>query len=361
MKFTKLLSCCIIAVMLTGCGKTEETSADILIDPPPLPDYSAYVSISEYKNVEYELKNNYSVTDDDVEHSFKDALSGAAEFAETKTAGAEKGDFIQFSYAYTITNETDKTSAKQIDIPLELGYIDDNIIEVWQDELTGLKKGETKTFSASYPKDFEDTDLAGQTAEFTVMMLSVINVTFPEITDDLVSKYTDYDTVENAKLDIRALLTENKQKLKSNEIYNTVIASIISSSDYKSYPDGEIDSLISTAVSAAEKNAALKNMTVDDYLKDSGQADTLDEFKTMMESQAKDYLNIRMTLSEIARLENITATAEEFTNYKTQFAYSNGFKSLQEVNLYYKDEDLLIDCIYPKIQEWIVDNSIEKR
>lgn len=355
-KSLAIILCCLSCLYLTSCGKKSDP---VFIDPPPLPDYSSYIKLADYKGLEYELKNDYTVTDDDIKEALEDKLAAAAEFEEIET-GAEYGNIIQLMYTGTVNGKTfDGGSTGSDGSVIRLGSA--GYVDGFEEQIKGMKKNETKTIKVTFPEDYGKPELNGKEAEFTVTVLTVMTVKMPEITDALVKRYTEYKSIADAEMDIKALLSENAAEAKNNEIYNTVIQQIITKSEYTGYPDGEIDSLIKTAVSAAERNAALENISVDDYIAKNHPAENLADFKQIMSEQAKDYMNIRMTLSEIARRENITATPEEFTKYKSEFAANNGFENIRDVNLYYKDEDLLIDCIYEKIRDWIITNSKERR
>lgn len=355
-KSLAIILCCLSCLYLTSCGKKSDP---VFIDPPPLPDYSSYIKLADYKGLEYELKNDYTITDDDIKEALEDKLAAAAEFEETET-GAEYGNIIQLMYTGTVNGKTfDGGSTGSDGNVIRLGSA--GYVDGFEEQIKGMKKNETKTIKVTFPEDYGKPELNGKEAEFTVTVLTVMIVKMPEITDALVKRYTDYKSVADAEMDIESILSENAAEAKNNEIYNTVIQQIITKSEYTGYPDGEIDSLIKTAVSAAERNAALENISVDDYIAKNHPAENLADFKQIMSEQAKDYMNIRMTLSEIARRENITATPEEFTKYKSEFAANNGFENIRDVNLYYKDEDLLIDCIYEKIRDWIITNSKERR
>lgn len=358
MKLTKIIGAILsICCILTGCNNGEPTT--VYIDPPDLPDYSEYVTLGSYKNLSYELTTDYAVNDDDVQQALENSLSSAMTFEEVTDRAAELGDTVQIMYTGTVDGNTfdgGSTGSSGATITLgQAGYVDG-----FENQIVGMSVNDTKLIKVTFPENYGNKELNGKEAEFSVKMLAIVHGTLPEITDELIQKHTDYDSISDAKTKLRKHLEESAEQSRNNEIYINVLNQIITTSDCKSYPDDIIDNLVQTAISSAEQNAALYSMDIDEYIAANHEANSLEEFKTAMETQAKEYMKTRMIICEIARRENLNPTPEEFTEYKTQFAQNNGFSSIQNVNLYYKDEDLAVDCIYDKVQSWLIVNAQAK-
>lgn len=66
-------------------------------------------------------------------------------------------------------------------------------------QLLGLKAGEAKTISHTFPKDFSDETLAGETVEIEASIKTVRAMTLPEINDDFAKMVGEYESLDALK------------------------------------------------------------------------------------------------------------------------------------------------------------------
>ena len=357
----KLILCAVglsIVLLLSSCGKNNDDNEKAYIQPPDIPDYSANITICDYKNITYSLKSDYTVTDEKLQSAVRDKLIAAAKFSRVEDRPAKEGDTVQVIYTGTIDGQAfDGGSSSDIGELIELGAHE--YAPEFEDAIIGMTPGETKTVNVTFPESYRNETLRGKTAEFEVALLSIINIEYPEITDELVQTYTDYNTVDELTAAVKESLSESLNKAKENAIYDNIMSQIIDSSEYVSFPEDTINDLVNTAIASVELNADSANMPLEDYIKTATSYGTVDLLKADTLKSAESYMMVRMAICEIARRENITATPEEFTAYKTEFAANNGFDNIRDVNLYYKDADLLVDCIYDKVKTWLIETAKE--
>jgi trigger factor len=124
------------------------------------------------------------------------------------TAEAAKDDVVTVNYAeISDSGEIIPDSDRQDFVfTLGTGY---NIYK-FDDEITGMKKGETRDIEKSYPEDFEDKDLAGKTKKIRVTLTALKEKKLPDLDDDLAQDVDEkYQTLEDLKNNIRERLTRN--------------------------------------------------------------------------------------------------------------------------------------------------------
>jgi trigger factor len=123
-------------------------------------------------------------------------------------AEAAQGDVVTVNYA-EISDAGEivpKTERQDFVFTLGSGY---NIFK-FDDEITGMKKGETREIEKSYPEDFMDKDLAGKTKKIRVTLTALKEKKLPDLDDDLAQDVDEkYETLEDLKNDIRERLTRN--------------------------------------------------------------------------------------------------------------------------------------------------------
>lgn len=349
----KLLSTLLVfsVLVFSGCKNEENTDT---IEPPDMPDYSGNLELCDYKNLSYTLTGDYEITDDDFQRAIESICIDAATLEPITDRAAADNDYVTIMYNGHINGKTfANSSTGSTGISFRLGT-GGGILDLLTDHIIGMKPDESKSVKIDIPEDYSDSDIAGQTVDFTIYLAELDNVIFETPIDDAtVKKYTDYDSIA----EIKQAMLENVSAMQDFEIYNGILSQIIDKTVFNSYPDGIIDELVERAVTIANQNADNAGLTVEEYLKQSNGVETLDEFQKAMQSQAEQYMQIEMITVEIAKAENITVTPEEFTEYKTNFATEHGYADIQSVNMYYTDAELLTDCLEPKVRQWLIDNS----
>ena len=342
-------------LLISGCKSNNEIET-LHIKTPDLPDYSAYVELGDYKNLTYTLPDIYVVTDEKVDILFHSQLYSFAEKTEITDRPAKNGDEVLLNYTGTIDGKTfDNGSTDSNGQTIIIGY--KTLTEQFENQLIGMKLDETKDISVSFPDDYLNSQLAGKTAIFKTTILKITELKYPEITDEFIAQNTNYETVDAMKTSIKTTLTTTYEDAKKEYVINELLGKIKDATTISAYPEDVISNLVDTSLTSVTISANKNAQTVEDFLKDVYGYETVDAYKDDMSAMAKEYMNIRMILNEIARKENITATDEEFETYKNKFAADNQFEFINNVNIYYKDSDILLDMLTEKIETWIYENA----
>ena len=124
------------------------------------------ITVEQYKGLEVETMD-IEVSDEDVESSIKSTMDamelGTKE--EVKDRGAESGDTIVMDY----TGKKDGTpfdKGSDTDFEGVLGSI--GFIDGFESAIVGHKAGETFDIDVTFPKDYQNKELAGQPVVFTI-------------------------------------------------------------------------------------------------------------------------------------------------------------------------------------------------
>ncbi|MDR0760563.1 MAG: trigger factor [Treponema sp.] len=100
----------------------------------------------------------------------------------------------------------------------------------FDDEVAGMKKGETRDIDKSYPEDFEDQDLAGKTKKIRVTLTALKEKRLPELDDDLAQDVDEkFTTLEDLKNSIRERLIWNLERKVREVTVNQLLAKIMDS------------------------------------------------------------------------------------------------------------------------------------
>ena len=106
-------------------------------------------------------------------------------FVEVERAAAND-DQVTINFVGSIDGEAFAGGTAD-NVPLVLGS--GRMIPGFEDALVGCKAGATKTITPTFPEDYQNLDLAGKTAEFTVIVNKVEAPELPELNEDFFAMF----------------------------------------------------------------------------------------------------------------------------------------------------------------------------
>lgn len=144
-----------------------------------------YITIGEYKGLTLDNAVD-AITDEDVQAQIEQNLQDKA---EPVSEGAQVGDLVTINYVGTIDGKTfDGGTANNYDFIVGNGQI----FEEFENGVLDMKKGETKEITIDFASDYGDDTVAGKEVVYKVTVQNVRRA--PELTDEWVTKNTDYTT-----------------------------------------------------------------------------------------------------------------------------------------------------------------------
>ena len=167
------------------------------------------------------------ITDEDLNRELEEIRErNAIVLDRDDSAQAQKDDVVTVDYfELDEAGETLPGSGRQDFVfTLGSGY---NIYK-FDDDITGMKKGETKEFTKTFPGDFSDSSLAGQTKRLRVTLTALKEKQLPGLDDDLAQDVDEkFNTLEDLKNSIRARLEKNLQRrlkeIKINKLLEKIM------------------------------------------------------------------------------------------------------------------------------------------
>jgi trigger factor len=169
------------------------------------------VTVGQYKGLEIEVPGA-EVTGADIDRELEEIRErNAIVFDRNDGAAAEKGNSVTVNYSeINESGETVPGSEREgFAFTLGSGY---NIYK-FDDEITGMKKGETKDFEKTFPGDFSDPALAGKNKKIRVTLTALKERKLPDLDDDLAQDVDEkYKTLDDLKNSIRERFVKNLEK-----------------------------------------------------------------------------------------------------------------------------------------------------
>ena len=162
---------------------------------------------------------------------------------EETDGSAKSGQRIVIDFVGKMDGE-EFDGGKADDFPVVLG--DGGMIAGFEDNLMGLKTGDTKNFAVTFPEDYGNSQLAGKEATFDIKVKKLEDGKLPDIDDEFISSFGVDGTIEALKSEIKKSLDAELDvqiKAKSKE---AVMALLVENNEFmlpESMVAQEIDAL----------------------------------------------------------------------------------------------------------------------
>ena len=157
-------------------------------------------------------------------------------------------------------------------------------------------------------------------------------------------------------LEYSLLQNYDDEEMQKNAVFDAVMIEIMENSTYTSYPENRIARLVGIANDTVTVYAQNNNMTPEEFLKQSYGFESVDAYNQYVRYQAQSYFQVRMTIFEIARQEHMTVTQEEFDAARAELLAESELPEA-EFEQNYDNEDILFRAVYPKVRDFLYNNS----
>lgn len=198
--------------------------------------------------------------------------------------------------------------------PLVLGK--GKFLPGFEGELQGMKAGEEKEFSLKAPDDWHEKTIAGRTLDIKAAVKSVQARSVPELTDEFVRGFGNFDSVNALRASIVGGLKTEKEEKEIQHI-RARIAEEIALMSVGELPDVLIESEMDKMIADLKTNATYMGMKWDDYLMHIKK--TEDSLRKDWREEAEKRVRIALCLREIAMRERIEAPDDEVEKRANEF------------------------------------------
>lgn len=325
---------------LTGCSANQASA------------YKKYVTLGEYKNIEY-TKTVTPVTDDDVQSDLDSFVEGLAETNEIKDRPVAKDDIVNIDYVGTMDGEEFQGGSNE-GFDLTIGA--QMFIDGFEDGLIGHEIGEKVSLDLSFPDPYPNNpDFAGKPVNFAVTINSISTKKVPKLTDDLVKDNTDYATIDEYKKSIREKKEEQNEAAAQNKAEADIVAKAVENCTISGYDEKEVKELVDQQFEQFKGYTQTYQCTYEQLLEGFGYTSE-DELMEGITTYVKQYLDEKMVIYCIAAEEGIKVTKDEVEASAQADADMYGVK-LEEIYEYNGEDYYEYKLLSEKVKTMLKDNA----
>ena len=174
---------------------------------------------------------------------------------------AAKDDRIVMDFRGTREGEAfDGGTAEDFPVVLGAGAL----LPEFESNVEGLKVGDSKTFSLTFPEDYQAKDLAGTTVQFEVKVKSVEAPVLPELSADFAKSLgVPSGDVEQLKADVKSNLEREVKKRLQARVKNEVMNLLLETHEFD-VPSALVEQESQRMAEEARANLASRGMNVKD-------------------------------------------------------------------------------------------------
>ena len=262
------------------------------------------VTLGAYTGLDFEKKST-EVSDEEVEAEIKKDLENAGSWEPVGDRAVENGDKCVIDFSGSVDGvKFDGGSAQDYTIVLGSG----SFIPGFEEQMVGMKAGETKVVKVKFPDDYHAENLAGKDAEFEVVLHSATVKNVPALDNETVKDISEFDTVDDYKKSVKDRLAAKKNEEADFALDQAIIEKIAEGAQVE-VPECMINDEAEDMLREFEYRVMYSGGSPEQFYKMSGQTreNVLNTYKT---GAAKN-VRLRLVMQEIIKVANITVSDEE--------------------------------------------------
>ena len=277
-------------------------------------------TLGEYKGVEAP-RREVEVSDEQVDEQLEELRGQFATLAAVEDRPAKEGDFVVIDYRGERMAGGPLEGADAQDYMLEIGG--GELLPDFENNLVGMNDGERKRFGVTFPMDYGEESLRGQSVLFDVHLKEIKERDLPPLDDDLAMEASEFDTLEELRGAIRDQLAGALEERARAEFRGRVLEAVAKSAEVE-VPDVMVDDKADEMVESFERSIRAQGIEPEQYYQLAGASQA--EIRDRVRDDAANTIKKELVLDAVARAEGIGPDEHEVEHQISHLAEDTGRK-----------------------------------
>lgn len=261
------------------------------------------VEVKDYIGVEIEKITN-EVKEEDVDREIEMLQKRNARMVVVERE-AQLEDTVILDYAGFVGEEQfEGGTAERQELKLGSGMF----IPGFEEQLVGVKPGEKKDVTVTFPEEYHAPDLAGKEAVFHCLVHEIKVEELPELDDEFAKDVSEFDTLDELKASTRERLEKYAEAGSIEQMKEAILDKIYQATEVE-IPDSMLEDEMDKMVRELDQQLQYQGLGIQQYLQFTGS--DMATFRGELKGDAEKRVKTRLILDGIARQEKIDATEEE--------------------------------------------------
>ncbi|WP_269303340.1 trigger factor [Aeromicrobium sp. HA] len=288
-------------------GETIEVTAELDVRPT--------LEIPDASQIEVTVQD-IEVADEDVNEQLDQLRERFATFTEVDRPAAE-GDSISIDLSAANKDGSLIDEAQAEGLPYVIGKA--TMLDGLDEAVTGLSKGESKTFSTT----LVGGELKGDEVDVTVTLQDVRQTELPELDDEFAQMASDFDTMDEFRADLVERLTRGKRIEQAAEARDLVLEELVSKIEAP-MPEGLAEGELANRRQQMDQQLAMAGLTLEDYLNDQEDGKTVEEFESELERDVRESIVAQFVLDQLVEENEYPLDNDELSQHIMRRAQQSG-------------------------------------
>lgn len=292
------------------------------------------------------------VTEEQINQEIEKARESKAQVTQVfEDRPAKEKDWVKIDFeGFMMPSGEPLENGTAKDFLLELGS--SSLIPGFEDGIIGMKPGEEKTLSLSFPEDYFQKEIAGQNVDFKVKLNTLNKKDFPELNDEFAKEASGLDSLQAFKDQIKTRLMDQAKQKAQADLNNALLTGL------EQIHDIEVPQKI------VQEQAENFKQTTAQRLQQQGMSEAdIAEYNTKWsENYEKDALKGVKTsflVEALASKEKLYPTPEDVSEYFADLSKKTGI-AMDKITEYYSGKEKMNELEFKLMEEKVVNFLKEK-
>jgi trigger factor len=270
------------------------------------------------------------VTDEQIDAVIEQLRDQQAVLVPVEDRGAQAEDFAVIGFEGRRDGQLVEGAAAER-FPLVIGK--ERMIPGFEANLLGMREGDERTFSVTFPEDYGEDELAGQEVEFTARLRELRERRLPEADDDFAGLVGPYEDLAALRADLRARLTGNSLDRARHAFADRVIEYATANATVE-LPDLLVDREVEMMIDELKVRTAQQGIRFEDYLRVTEK--TEDGLRSEYREAAAHRVKVLLVLGAVADREEVVVSDADV---EAEISHLRGDEAGNRSVLEYLDSD----------------------
>lgn len=246
---------------------------------------------------------------------------------------AREGDFVLVDYEAKKDGEVLADIGRNENVMLEVGK--NSIHKDLDENIKGMKAGESRAITVTFPEDYLNPEMAGQALTFDLTVKEIREETLPELDAEFASQFGPYESIDALKDAIRVNLQQGYEKRSEQELNEQAFSKLLEQVEFD-VPEVLVEGELNRIVDDVQRSFAYHNTSMEEM------GLTPEKIAEDRRETAVNQVKRQMILAKIIDQEKLDLPEEKVNQEMARMSVSIG-QSLEELQKYYKETPNAID------------------
>ena len=275
-------------------------------------------NLGEYKGLEVP-KRETEVSDEQVDVQVEEMRGQFATLAAVEGRPVEQGDYVILDFKGERLAGGPVEGAEAEDYMMEVGG--GELLPEFDENLAGMNADERKQFGVTFPMDYQDESLRGESVLFRVHVKEIKERDLPPLDDEFAKEASEFETLAEFRGAVREQLQEAANERVDAEFRGRVLDAVAAKAEVE-IPDVMVDEKADDMVASFERSLAAQGMQAEQYYQLAGAS--RDDMKDRIRDDAADAVKKELVLDAVVEAEGIEADRHEVEHQIEHLAEDSG-------------------------------------